>query len=435
MQAGLGVDVLAGEGERRRGAVRAASPQVTPRPPAQPAARLDQVGRGADRVGDHRAEGAVVGLRDRHRGVRAVVPRGRGGGAGGVAVRLLQHQVAGPGEGHLLQHPVAVAEALLGDAPAETVVAVAPAVAAGRDGQDHAVLGVPLEAPRARVVDPAGEAALRVVGERRVVGAHEHGAGELPAPAAGADQVAGLVVVVPLRGVAVDGPDAAGVVGGERQVAGERVGDRGDPVGGVVGVAALGAVGDVLAGEPAGRVEGLPQRDQAADGPADLASGVVVGEAEQVLPGGQALRAPVGVERPAARPARRRGAGLDRAGGGVRGAHRPPVDRLGHHPAVRVPGEPHLRVRAEHGGHVTVGVVLDAGDGVADAAFDDPAQRVPAVVGDGAGGVGVRDQLTRLVVPVTLATAVEVGLPAQPAGRVVLVAPRPTGRIPHRCQS
>ncbi len=144
VEAGLGVVVLAGEPQRTGGVARASSKDRAPkcglRVPGEVAVGVDQLGGGADQVGDDRVElfvdpflGGVAqpssfGLGEWTEAAGFPVPHGgptRRVRAAGVG--LFGEHDAVPGEGDLLGDTGAVgAEALFGDAPAQRVVTVAP---------------------------------------------------------------------------------------------------------------------------------------------------------------------------------------------------------------------------------------------------------------------------------------------------------------------
>lgn len=138
-------------------------PQRVEVAPGGGAGVVDEVGGGADEVGDDGEETAVdlglvgvwreggredvFGLGD---GVEAVVVPGEGVGAGqvGAVGGLFDEGGAVPGEvGPLGDGFAVVGQALFGDAAAERVVLVVPGVAAGGGDGGEAVFGVPGVAP------------------------------------------------------------------------------------------------------------------------------------------------------------------------------------------------------------------------------------------------------------------------------------------------
>ncbi len=396
-------------------------------------------------------------------------------------VVLFGEHHAVPGKHDPFDHPAIIggaigaiaSETLLGDPPAERIIGVPPAPTVGSGHTGQPVVGVPAVAPGPRprrqpFVLAQCHPALAVVLVANPAGTADQRAGVLPTALRGLvhpvapvtlcgwgrgghrpgrlGDVARRVVDVTLGPAGpVDGGDPPHRVEIEPAQAGEHVIDLGD-----IAVSAVGVVAALqhprvprTPGHTGGHglrqqlVVGIPRLRQHHPGiqaAFDLPARRVVGEAHRPTGGLQRGREVVRVICPDTRRPGRRHPPHPPTQHVERRGHRPAVTGLRQHPAERIP--------LEHTVRIGVGSAHNPADGVVD-------KRRHTVRGSCLGHipkqiagephalprtVGRRDELPGSVMGIGQHPAVEVGLPHQVPGRIVVVAPDQPGRVGHRDQ-
>ncbi len=387
-------------------------------------------------------------------------------------VVLFGEDDAVPGEVNLFDHPAVVAgaiagEVLLGDPPTERVVPVPPAPAVRRGDAGQPIVGVPAVAPGPRlprqplllaqrhpalpvvlVADPAGPADQRTgvlpTALRRMVppvpavrlggwGRGGHRPGRV-------GDVTRRVVAVPLGPAGpVDRGDPPRRVEVESAQAGEHVIDLAD-----IAIRAVGVVpalhhprlpgGHGLRQQLVVGIPHLRQHHPGIQAARDLPARLVVGEAQGSTGGLQRGREVVRVICPDTRRPGRRHPPHPPTQHVERRGHRPAVTGLRQHPAKRIPLEHTVRIGVGSAHNPADGVVGKRRHTVHGSCLDHVPEQVAGEPHALPRTIDTFHDLPGSVMDVGQNPAVEIGLPHQIAGRVVVIPPHQAVGIRHRDQ-